>query len=120
KVSALGIEEQRVDATLDLIDPYETWKGLGHEFRVMVHIRTWESDNALRVPIGALFRQGSDWHVFRVVDGRAVLTRVEIGHRNNAAAEVVDGLSPGDVIVLHPSDKVADGVAVEARQGSAA
>ncbi len=96
KVSALGIEEQRVDATLDLIDPYEKWRGLGHDFHVMVHIKTWESADAVRVPIGALFRKGADWHVFKVVDGRAVLTKIDIGHRNNAAAEVLGGLSPGE------------------------
>ncbi len=118
KVSALGIEEQRVDATLDLIDPYEEWQGLGHEFHVMVHIMTWQNLDALKVPIAALFRQGSDWHVFRVVDGRATLTRIEIDHRNDIVAEVVDGLSPGDVVVLHPSDKVSDGAAVEARGDS--
>ena len=115
KVSALGIEEQRVDATLDLVDPYEVWRGLGHEFRVMIRIKTWESDDAVRAPIGALFRKGADWYVFRVVDGKAVLTRIAIGHRNNTVAEVIDGLSPGDAVVLHPSDAVSDGVDVEAR-----
>jgi HlyD family secretion protein len=119
KVSALGIEEQRVDATLELIDPYEKWKGLGHDFRVMVHIKTWESANAVRVPIGALFRQGADWHVFKVSDGKAVLTRVDIDHRNNTTAEVTGGLAPEDVVVLHPSDKVSDGVRVEARAAGA-
>ena len=116
KVSALGIEEQRVDATLDLTDPYEKWKGLGHDFRVMVHIKTWESADAIRVPIGALFRQGADWHVFKVADGKAVLAKVTIDHRNNTTAQVTGGLAPGDVVVLHPSDKVSDGVRVEARQ----
>ena len=116
KVSALGIAEQRVDATLDLIAPYETWQRLGHEFRVMVHIETWRSDAALLVPIGALFRQGADWHVFRVVDGRARLTRIAIGQRNNIAAEVLDGLAPGDSVVLHPSDRISDGASVAARE----
>jgi HlyD family secretion protein len=116
KVSALGIEEQRVDATLKLLDPYEKWKGLGHDFRVMVHIKTWESADAIRVPVGALFRQGADWHVFKVTDGKAVLTKVDIDHRNNTTAEVTGGLASGDVVILHPSDKVSDGVAVTARQ----
>jgi len=116
KVSALGIAEQRVDATLDLIDPYETWQRLGHEFRVMVHIETWRSDDAVRVPIGALFRQGDDWHVFRLVDGKAALTPVVIGHRNTTVAELIDGLAPGDTVVLHPSDRISDGVAIAARE----
>ena len=115
KVSALGIEEQRVDAVFDIVDPRATWQGLGHEFRVMVHIPTWRSGDALRLPLGALFRRGDQWHVFRVVDGVAVLTPLTIGHRNTRSAEVVEGLAVGDVVVLHPSDRVVDGVAVEAR-----
>ncbi len=115
KVSALGIEEQRVDAVFDIVDPYEMWQRLGHEFRVMVHIPTWQSQDALRLPLGALFRQGEEWHVFKVVDGAAVLTPVTLGHRNTRFAEVVDGLAAGDVVVLHPSDRVVDGVSVEAR-----
>jgi HlyD family secretion protein len=115
KVSALGIEEQRVDAVFDIVDPYEAWQRLGHEFRVMVHIPTWRSDDALRLPLGALFRRGEAWHVFKVVDSKAALTPVTLGHRSSRFAEVVDGLAAGDVVVLHPSDRVLDGVAVEAR-----
>jgi HlyD family secretion protein len=115
KVSALGIEEQRVDAVFDIVDPFEQWQRLGHEFRVMVHIPTWRSEDALRLPLGALFRRGEEWHVFKVTDGAAVLTPVTLGHRNNRFAEVVDGLQAGDVVVLHPSDRVVDGVSVEAR-----
>jgi HlyD family secretion protein len=115
KVSALGIEEQRVDAVFDIVDPYEQWQRLGHEFRVMVHIPTWQSEDALRLPLGALFRRGEQWHVFKVDDGVAMLTPVTLGHRSSRFAELVDGLAAGDVVVLHPSDRVVDGVAVEAR-----
>ncbi len=115
KVSALGVEEQRVDATLDIADPYEKWRGLGHEYRVMAHIRTWKGGDVVKVPVGALFRRGSDWNVFRVVDGKAVLTSILIGHRNTHFAEVLSGVSAGDTIVLHPSDQVKDGVAVAPR-----
>jgi len=117
KVSALGIEEQRVDATLDIVTPYEQWQGLGHAFRVMVHISTWQGADVLQVPLGALFRQDSDWTVYRVVDGRAAATAIVLGHRNNVAAEVLDGLSQGDTVVLHPSDRVVDGAAVGPRDG---
>ena len=103
KVSALGIEEQRVDAILDLTDPYETWQRLGHEFRVMVHITTWKSDDVVRVPLGALFRRGAEWSVFRVVDDRAVHTPVKIDHRNQHFAEVTEGLAAGDRVILHPA-----------------
>ncbi len=115
KVSALGIEEQRVDAILDIADAADKWERLGHEFRVMVHITTWQGDDVLQVPLGALFRTGADWAAFRIVDGKAVATRVVLGHRNGHAAEVVDGLTKGDTVVLHPSDRVVDGVAVEDR-----
>lgn len=115
KVSALGIEEQRVDAVLDIVDPPDVWHRLGHEFRVMVHIPTWQSDDALLLPLGALFRHGDTWHVYKVVNGKAVLSPIEIGHRNTHVAAVTGGLAAGDVVVLHPSDRVVPGVAVEAR-----
>ncbi len=115
KISALGIEEQRVDAVLDLIGDPGQWRGLGHEFRVMVHITLWEDADVPRVPMGALFRRGADWNVFRVVDGRAAATTVEIGRRNNTHAEIIGGLSAGDIVILHPSDRVIDEVKVVAR-----
>lgn len=118
KVSALGIEEQRVDAILDIVDPPEKWERLGHEFRVMVHIEVWQGDDVLQVPLGALFRTGSDWTVFKMVDGQAVATQVELGHRNSEDAEVVGGLAEGDIVVMHPSDRVSDGVAIEDRSES--
>lgn len=113
KVSALGIEEQRVDVVLDLVDAEDAWGRLGHDFRVMVHIPIWVDDDAVRVPIGALFRRGNEWAVFRVVDGRAEFTPVTIDHRNNRWAEAIDGLTPGDKVILHPSDRVEDGARVE-------
>jgi HlyD family secretion protein len=112
KVSALGIEEQRVDVVLDLVDAEDAWGRLGHDFRVMVHIPIWVEDDAVRVPIGALFRRGNEWAVFRVVDGRAELTPVAIDHRNNRWAEVIDGLVPGNKVILHPSDRVEHGTRV--------
>jgi HlyD family secretion protein len=115
KVSALGIEEQRVDVTLDLSDPMDTWKGLGHDYRVMAHIRTWRGADVTLVPLGALFRRGPEWTVFRIVDGAARATPVLIGHRNIEFAEVLSGLSVGDTVVLHPSDRVTEGVAVRPR-----
>ncbi|WP_421723869.1 efflux RND transporter periplasmic adaptor subunit [Bauldia sp.] len=112
KVSALGIEEQRVDAILDVVDPPETWERLGHAFRVMVHITVWEDDDVIQIPLGALFRNGPNWAVFKIVDGTAALTTVELGHRNNQSAQIVAGLEPGDPVIMHPSDQVADGAAV--------
>jgi HlyD family secretion protein len=118
KVSALGIEEQRVNVMLDLLDPRSAWEMLGHEYRVFVRIRVWRGEDAVRVPLAALFRSGAEWSVFKVVDGEAQLTPVSIDHRNATHAEVTEGLAAGDVVVLHPSDQVVDGVAVEPRNGS--
>lgn len=118
KVSALGIEEQRVNAVLDIIDPPDKWITLGHDFRVFVRIVVWKSENALRVPLGALFRKGRDWAVFKVDNGRARLTRVKIGHRNAEMAEIQGGLAAGDRVVLHPSDRVADAVRIALRNGT--
>jgi HlyD family secretion protein len=115
KVSALGIEEQRVTTVLQLSDPKDDWKTLGHDFRVFVRITAWEHDDALRVPLSALFRVDSDWAVFRIEDGIARQTVIRIGQRNGRHAEVLEGLAEGDRIILYPSDRVADGGAVVPR-----
>jgi HlyD family secretion protein len=116
EVSALGIEEQRVNVILDLTgDPVER-RGLGHGYRVDAAITVWRADAVTSVPLGALFRQGDDWAVFRVADGRARLTRIAIGQRNPDRVQVVEGLSPGDKVVLHPGEEVGDGMRVEARR----
>lgn len=111
KVSALGIEEQRVAVILDLADQQGV-EALGDGFRVVARITVWEGKNLVAVPVAALFRQGGDWAVYKVVDGRAVLSIVELGRRNAAFSEVTAGLAPGDMVILHPSDQMADGVAV--------
>lgn len=116
KVSALGIEEQRVRTVIDILDPPEAWSALGNGFRVIVHVRLWSTDSALTVPVPALFRHGEDWAVFTVGDGRARVTTVEIDHRNERMAEVISGLAPGDQVILHPNDNIKDGVAVAARE----
>ncbi|BCH25041.1 efflux RND transporter periplasmic adaptor subunit [Mesorhizobium sp. L-8-3] len=116
KVSALGIEEQRVQTTIDFVDPPEAWSSLGHDFRVIVHITTWRAEDVLTVPVAALFRQGEDWAVFVVKDGRARTIAVKIGRRNDRTAVVLAGLGAGDRVVLHASDRVKDGVAVAERQ----
>lgn len=111
KVSALGIEEQRVPVILDLAgSPGQ--ESLGDGFRVVARITVWEGKNLVTVPIAALFRQGGDWAVYKVVNGRAELTLVQLGRRNPHAAEVTAGLAAGDVVILHPSDQMAPGVAV--------
>lgn len=114
KVSALGIEEQRVSTILRLDGDPAQWASLGHGFRVVVHISLLRVDQAVAVPIGALFRKGADWAVYVVAGGKARLRTLEIGARNTEHAEVLAGLTEGDVVILHPSDLVEDGVAVNA------
>ncbi|MDW9688388.1 efflux RND transporter periplasmic adaptor subunit [Sinorhizobium meliloti] len=115
KVSALGIEEQRVRTVIDLVDPPGAWSALGHDYRVIVHVTTWNAEDVLKIPVATLFRKGDDWAVFAVKDGRARATVVTIGQRNGRTAEVQSGLSAGDRVVLHPSDRVIDGVTVSER-----
>ncbi len=109
KVSSLGVEEQRVNVHIDLVDPRATWERLGHGYRVVVRIERWGSPKVLRVPVSALFRQQNRWAVFTVSDGRARLTPVTIDHLNDEQAEVLKGLSAGDRVILHPGDKIVDG-----------
>lgn len=115
KVSSLGIEEQRVNVIVDLTDPRDRWRRLGHGYQIDAAILRWKSDKAVQVPIGALFRQGADWAVFRVDGSRARLTPVRIGQMNDRTAEVLDGLKPGDRVVSHPGERVSDGVSVTGR-----
>jgi HlyD family secretion protein len=114
KVSALGIEEQRVKVILDFTAPESEWQELGHGYRIIARVVVWHGEGVL-VPLGALFRQGESWAVFVVEDGRAHRRLVKIGERNLHAARVIDGLRPGERVVLHPSDRVADGVRIEPR-----
>jgi HlyD family secretion protein len=109
KVSALGVEEQRVNVIADFVNRPD---GLGDGFRVEARIVMWEAADVLKVPSSALFRSGEQWAVFVVEGGRTRLRTVEMGHRSPAEAEITGGLAEGDVVVRHPSDRVADGVRV--------
>lgn len=117
KVSALGIEEQRVIVVLDLEGAPEDRPGLGHGYRVMAHVTLERVQDALLVPLGALFRRGDAWAVY-VIDGSGLARerRVEIGARTNREAVVLSGLEAGDRVILHPGDRVTDGTQVTERQ----
>lgn len=118
KISALGVEEQRVNVIIDFVTPAERRRALGDAYRVEARIVVWEADEVLKVPVGALFRSGGEWAVFAVVAGRARLTRVRVGHGNGRETEIVSGLAAGDAVVIHASDKVADGVRIKRRTSS--
>lgn len=115
KVSALGIEEQRVNVVVVPAQGVEFPAQVGHGFRVIARIEVARAEGALVAPLGAVFRSGEGWAVFRVEDGVARLRPVAVGLMNDRAVEVTDGLEAGDVLVLHPSDRVRDGVRVERR-----
>lgn len=115
KISALGVEEQRVNVIVDFTDPLEKRPTLGDAFRVEARIVIWENEDILKLPVGALFREGDDWAVFVVTGHRAKLQRITIGERNDLEAEVLDGLTPGDRVVVHPSDKVQNDCRVALR-----
>ncbi len=109
KVSALGVEEQRVKVILSLRDAPAA---LGDRFRVRVRIVTWEADEVVKVPMSALVRDDSLWYVFVVRDGRARRRDIEVGHRSDREAEVLRGLTDGESVVRYPSDRIDDGVRV--------
>ena len=115
KISALGVEEQRVNVVLDFVDPAAAAAALGDAYRVEVRSVLWEAPAVLKVPTGALFRDRERWAVYVVQAGRARRRTIELGHQTGQEAEVVTGLSEGDVVVLHPGDAVVDGAAVKPR-----
>jgi HlyD family secretion protein len=118
RISALGIEEQRVKVHLALKDGPEARPGLGDAFRVFARIVIWETEDALRVPLSALFRVDGNWAVYGVEDGRAVLRLVEIGHRSQDEAEVLAGIAEDDIVILFPGDRVSEGIRVAPRPAS--
>jgi HlyD family secretion protein len=112
KVSSLGIEEQRVNAILDIDNPPPA---LGHEFRVIARLVIWSGEDVLQVPVSALFRSGGDWAVFAVEGDRARLKKVGVGRMNDRHAQIVSGLAQGDEVIVYPNDLLEDGSPVERR-----
>lgn len=115
KISALGVEEQRVNAIIDFADPPESRPNIGDGYRVEVRIVVASRPNVLKVPTSSLFRHEGEWAVYVVENARAARRRVAIGERNGLEAEVTDGLAGGERIIVFPSDAVADGVKVTPR-----
>ena len=115
KISTLGVEEQRVNVIVDLVDPPHEREKLNDGFRVEARIVVAEAEDVLKAPTSALFRVGGDWAVFRVEDGVARQQIVKLGLQNGLEAEVVEGLAEGDQVVTHPGDNIVDGVRVKPR-----
>jgi HlyD family secretion protein len=111
RVSALGVEEQRVN----VIVCFEGPATIGDAFRVDARIVTWHGNNVPRVPASALFRDRGRWAVYILAGGRARLRSVDIGHRGRVDVEVVSGLSDNERVLVHPSDQIRDGTRVKAR-----
>lgn len=112
KISALGVEEQRVYVIADFVDPVERRPTLGDSYRVEARIVTWEKGEALRVPAGALFQRGGEWQAYVVENGRARLRSAKTGRSNGVLTEVLEGLVQGTQVVVYPGDKVGDGTRV--------
>lgn len=117
KVSALGVEEQRVNVVIDLVSPPEQWQRVGDGFRVDVRIVVVARSDAVVVPIAALFRDNDEWAVFAFDGGRAVRRAVKLGGRNSSHAWVAQGLAPDERVIVYPSDSVADGKRVKVVRG---
>ncbi len=109
KVSALGVEEQRVNVIVDFEDPVEAWEKLGDGYRVEVRVVIWEGEDVVKIPTSSLFRKGDEWAVFALDSGRARVVPIELGRRNGLEAQVISGLESGQEVVVHPSDSLEDG-----------
>ena len=112
KVSALGVEEQRVLIISDFTSPAEQWQSLGDGYRVEARFILWHEDNVLQVPASSLFRFNNGWAVFVVDANRASRRPVKVGQRNGLIAQILEGIKPGELVINHPSDEVEDGVNV--------
>ncbi len=115
RVSALGIEEQRVNTIIDLTDAPEDWRRLGHGYQVEARVVLWEAEDVLQLPLTALFRDGEQWAVFVEEDGRARRRPIEIGRGNGLQMEIVDGVAENERVVLHPSDRVVEHARIASR-----
>ena len=115
KISALGVEEQRVRVICDFTSPRDKWQRLGDGYRVEARFVLWHEDRVLQVPASSLFRYNDGWALFVIDDGRARLHEVKLGERNGLSAQIVQGVQQGEQIINHPGDETEDGVRVKVR-----
>lgn len=116
KVSALGVEEQRVWVIVDLVSPREQWQRLGDGYRMDATFLVWQADKVIKAPNASLFRLNNQWQVFRLVDGKVQQQQVTVGRRNGLHAQILDGLAPGDEVVVHPDSELQNGSEVTVRK----
>jgi HlyD family secretion protein len=115
RLSALGVEEQRVNALVDIVSPRPRWEDLGDGYRVEVHVVVWERPDAVKAPASAVFRHGDGWALFRVDGGVARLTPVGVGERTGREVQITGGIAEGAQVIVYPSDRIADGTRVVQR-----
>jgi HlyD family secretion protein len=116
KISALGVEEQRVNVLVDLVSPHSDWQRLGEGYRLTARIVAYRAEAALSIPSGALFRSGDSWFAYQVdKDRRARRVEVQLGHRNERRTEILAGLREGDTVIVYPGDTLHEGVRVATR-----
>ena len=115
KISALGVEEQRVWVVVDFTSPPESWNKLGDGYRVVAEFIVWQSDDVLQIPSSALFRKGDGWAAFAVDGGRSVEQAVTIGLRSGLRVQIIDGLAAGQEVIVHPASEIDDGSRVKIR-----
>jgi HlyD family secretion protein len=115
KLSALGVEEQRVWVIADLRSPAEAWSRLGEGYRVEASFIVWQGEQVLQIPASALFRRGEGWAVFVIENGQARRRVVEIGQRGGLSVEIHSGLTEGEWVVTHPDDALQEGANVRIR-----
>ncbi|MBA4137696.1 MAG: RND transporter [Opitutus sp.] len=118
KISALGVEEQRVNVVVDIITPLEQRRSLGDNFRVEARVVVWEEERALKVPSSGIFRRGGEWAAFVLRHGRAELVAVKAGRSSGPETQVLAGLQEGDEVILYPGDRIQEGQRVQAMQVS--
>lgn len=119
KVSALGVEEQRVNVIVDIASPPEQWRGLGDQFRIDARIVVFERADAVLAPVAALFRDGDQWAVYVARDGQAHKRHVKLGGRTPSQAWIEEGLKAAERVIVYPSDSVADGTRLKTVRGPA-
>ncbi|MGM0545435.1 MAG: efflux RND transporter periplasmic adaptor subunit [Bacteroidota bacterium] len=117
RISALGVEEQRVPVIVDILSAHDQWQRLGDGYRVVTEFIIWEGDEVLQVPSSSLFRTGGEqWGLFIVDDGTARLRQVQIGYQSGLQTQIASGLEAGESVITHPDERIEDEVHVEIRR----